>query len=187
MGTTVVAHRPKSWRSHVQSCVKPTASEAVFAARFRMASAFDGAEFPGLAARTAGSYSAVLRCFLAYSAWEAFRGATGVSARMSSAELSERARALPGFLPYLETNTDIGVAKGVRKVADGRSDNVRYVLAALRHLHAHGAWTPGGAGLTSRRSIAFMNDLAEGALVAVDDAFTTWSLHRTGEKKARSV
>jgi hypothetical protein len=183
----MAARNPSAWGVHITLTGKPSPLAAVFGARFRMASAFNGANFPGVAVRTADSYSAVLRCVLAYSTWESLRAATEVSARVDSADLAERSRGTRGFLDYLIGKTDVGVRKGVQRVAEGESDNVRYILAAVRHLHAHGAWTPSSAGFTTKRSIALLNDLAAESLEAVDAAFTTWvqTLAHTMKGKTR--
>jgi hypothetical protein len=180
----VRARSPRAWGQYLEGVSAPSAETARFRARFRMATGFRHAEFVGLSDRTGSAYSAVLRCVLAYSTWEALRDATSIHARIDSPDLAARLRGSRGLLPYLIDATDPPVSKAVTKVADSGSDNVRHVLAALRHLHAHGAWTPTASGLTSKRAVRLLEDLTLESLDAVDRAFSEWVGSDHGRSRA---
>lgn len=152
-----------------------------FAARYRLARAFNGIKADGYADETVASYGSVIRAFLAYSALEQFHKAVKpvpsnqhLSKRWGelATEPAENLRDADTVLQFL-TN-----AVSNQKLRDkliafkaGEHDNSLVVATALRHAVAHGYMSVHPEGTSARASKVFCEQLTRMMLSIADRAF----------------
>ncbi len=172
---------PTAWRRYIQALkgASPHPGLARFAARFNLATAFDGVNLEGVAQPTVAAYSAAIRVSLSYSAVEALDSALGRRTGrdlLPSSELAGeyRSRSCDHLRRQLEELTQSGALRV--KLMDLASDpelaDVMPVASALRHLVFHGDFTAHGAGAAqSRGARAFMEALADALLAHADESF----------------
>lgn len=175
-----MAH-PSAWRRYMQARKggSPDPGLARFAARFRLAKAFDGVTLEGFAEQTEQAYSESIRVALSYSAVEALDSALGRPPgrdQLSDAKLAGayRSRGCEALRSQLEDLTQSrGLQERLAKLAaDPKVDNVMPVAAALRHLVFHGDFTTqGGRTAQSKAARDFMGALANALLDHADDNF----------------
>ena len=173
---------PRDWRRYVYATSmggKPAPEFARFAARYKLASSFEGVRLSGMAPRTAGSYACALGVALAYSALEALRKATGQRGTrqvMEDAVLARRYRSLglTKLRHVLESTTEHPpLRERLQELAmDPAADDLMPVASALRHAVFHGDFTTYGAGaVQSKATGAFLDDLKEALLSTADAEF----------------
>lgn len=131
-----------------------------FAARYRAARSFSRVEFDNLTATTARGYSELCNLLLAYSAFEYYLKAVGLTLGNSDTliSVSERAktlaqiRSLQGDIAYFQFVYPL-CGKGLKYQLNlyfaSRVCNPYCLVAAARHAFVHGALTPNPASLES--------------------------------------
>lgn len=174
---------PSSWNAicRLERRLKRTCADDAFkqlnraAARYRVASIFEGLKLrrPASSGITAG-YSSGIRLLLSYSAYESARRsvkALGVSnlARTqttfhssAASPLRERMKPDVRIRQLLQSQVESPrLRQEVTRFMLGDDEELFAVATALRHLIAHGNWTPfGGGGQTARarRALAQLSD-----------------------------
>lgn len=173
---------PRDWRRYMHATSSdggPTPEFARFAARYKLASSFEGMTVRGMAPRTAASYGCALGVALAYSALEALRKATGQRATrqvMEDALLAPRYRSvgLTKLRHLLESTTEHPPLRArLEEVAiDPSADDLMPVASALRHAVFHGDFTAYGAGAVQAKTTrTFLDDLKAVLLLTADEEF----------------
>lgn len=152
-----------------------------FAARYRLARAFNGIDATGYAKDTLASYGAVMRTFLAYSALEQFHKA--VNPTVGKQHLTQRwAGMATGPAENLRDADEIiqfliktvGHDKLRAKLIafkSGETDNCLIVATALRHAVAHGFMSVHPDGTSPKMSKTFCEQLTRMLLSIADLSF----------------
>lgn len=152
-----------------------------FAARYRLARAFNGIDADGYADDTIDAYGAVLKVFLAYSALEQFHKA--VKPVRPKQHLSERwadwatspavslreSEAIIQFL--IKTVSSERLRDKLIAFQRGKHDNVLIVATALRNSVAHGFMSVHPEGTSARVSKVFCQQMSRMLLSISDRAF----------------
>ena len=152
-----------------------------FAARYRLARAFNGIDADGYAEDTTDAYGAVLKVFLAYSALEQFHKA--VKPTKPRQHLSERwaecavspavslreSEAIIQFL--IKTVSHNKLRDQLIAFQQGKHDNVLIVATALRHAVAHGFMSVHPEGTSARVSKIFCQQLSRMLLSISNQSF----------------
>lgn len=152
-----------------------------FAARYRLASAFNGIDADGYADDTVDAYGAVIKVFLAYSALEQFHKA--VKPTTPNQQLSERwvdwatspaisLRESDAIIQFLiKTVSNETLRRKLIAFQRGEHDNVLVVATALRHAVAHGFMSVHPEGTSARVSKVFCQQISQMLLTISDQAF----------------
>lgn len=152
-----------------------------FAARYRLARAFNGIDADGYADDTVDAYGAVLKVFLAYSALEQFHKA--VEPANPRQHLSERwaswatspavsLRESDAIIQFLiKTVSNERLKEKLIAFQRGKHDNVLIVATALRHAVAHGFMSVHPEGTSARVSKVFCQQMSRLLLSISDRAF----------------
>ena len=133
-----------------------------FRSRYRMAKSFQGMTLETYQPETVEGYSALMKTFLSYSAFEAYLGCVGIelkdtlplAAPYDPAGCEAAVRAiqmhdsfLKGVLKHLDSKTFIAQYEFF---LNSKPSNVIYLPGGIRHIFAHGILTPNtGAGWTA--------------------------------------
>ena len=157
---------------------------ARYAARYRAASGYCDIRFAGLSNDVGRGYSAAFGVVLAYSALEACWNALG-PAKPKAHETSIIAPALAsrlrralrsGFRLWQALNAPL--SKRVSQFMDGddgrdwpESQDVLTVARAVRHLFAHGVFTPSGGGALTVSAARALQDLSDVVLQLSETTF----------------
>lgn len=151
---------PDGWREYCAHCkergVLPDRAWAIFASRFRIAGNFGGSTWFGMAENTTRGYDAAFRLLLSYGAIEAACAAKGrklSTIRLEGEYLSKcRRQVRISFRSYSaeEFNlraslTSTHLKRKLSEFFSGHSDDLMPFASAIRHLFAHGIWTPKGS------------------------------------------
>ena len=151
-----------------------------FAARYRLARAFNGIDADGYADDTVDAYGALLKVFLAYSALEQFHKA--VPARPKQ-HLSERwadwatspaasLRESDAIIQFLiKTVRNERLRDKLIAFQHGKHSNVLIVATALRHAVAHGFMSVHPEGTSPKVSKIFCQQMSRMLLSISDRAF----------------
>lgn len=152
-----------------------------FAARYRLAQAFNGIDANGYAKDTVDAYGAVLKVFLAYSALEQFHKA--VKPAKPKQHLSERwadwavspaisLRESDAIIQFLiKTVSHSKLKDKLIAFQQGKHDNVLIVATALRHTVAHGFMSVHPEGTSAKVSKIFCQQLSRMLLSISNRAF----------------
>ncbi len=152
-----------------------------FAARYRLARAFNSIDADGYADDTTEAYGAVLKVFLAYSALEQFHKA--VKPAKPRQHLSERwadwatspadgLRGSDAIIQFLiKTVSHESLKNKLIAFQQGKHDNVLIVATALRHAVAHGFMSVHPEGTSARVSKIFCQQLSRMLLSISDRSF----------------
>jgi len=179
---------PDRWKEYVASLKKegkePAQEWAIFAARYRVAGNYCSASFFSLSEKTAKGYSEAIRLLLAYSAFEAACNASGRKPNEcpvpSEEGFPKEARILlqKAFNKTPEAEFPLRHALNPERLAgkidaflEGKEHNLQPIASALRHLFAHGIWTPHGADALSKTSCDALDVLSQSLLWAADRLF----------------
>ncbi len=137
-----------------------------FWSRYRLAKSFQGIALESYTAETTVGYSALFRVFVTYSAFEQFLDCCGLN-------LSGMAPLLPlykpgdceaairnvehhdSFLKAVLQHLDRASHRTQMQKLSGKSCNLLYVAAGIRHIFAHGKLTP-NSGVPVRHDVAFV-------------------------------
>ena len=122
-------------------------------------------------------YSAGMRLFLSYSAAEAMGEV--VESHVTSWELYDKSlepplRRIAAPLPARDDVLSKGVRQSVAAFLARDHDNVRVVATALRHLIAHGDFTPTGAGMMTKVGAHAIEQLGNHLLAESERRFAAW-------------
>ena len=166
---------------------------ARFVSRFQAASGYLGMAFAGLTPSVARGYSAAFGVVAAYSALEACWVAEGTTKSQAAREglinlpLAQRLRSTmfrAGF-PLSEL-LNAPLRERLQRFLRGDdeqhwpdSQDVLTVARAIRHLSAHGVFTPSGGGVVTAASARVLQDLADAVLQHAEEKFMS-VLHRHG-------
>lgn len=152
-----------------------------FAARYRLARAFNGIDADGYAKDTIDAYGALLKVFLAYSALEQFHKAVKptrpkqrIHDRWESLAVSPAAnlRESEAIIQFLiNTVSHDRLRNRLIDFQRGSHDNVLIVAMALRHAVAHGFMSVHPEGTSARVSKTFCQQLSRMLLSIADQAF----------------
>jgi hypothetical protein len=154
-----------------------------FAQRFRLAKSFQSITFAGYSAVTSRAYAALLRVFLAWSAFEILLRAMGLKQK-DTAPLFDRHGASSVLDNIRETDHDGKVAKFLLANANpthqdvlstfltGGSVNVGYFISGVRHVFAHGILTAHAGGASPEAMTDVCTSLSEFLLRVMDAEFS---------------
>lgn len=143
-----------------------------FQYRYRFACSFSSMTVDGTTALTAKGYTAFMKLFLAYSAYDEVRAAEMVLLKREKLKVHniENQTALAATLRKNEklkklltegiANDNDGLKKSLHRFFDGTSDDVMCVATAARNSFVHGDLTAGGAGLSINARVAAIEELA---------------------------
>lgn len=155
-----------------------------FAARYRAAHAFSGISLDGYSSAIEDGYSASIRLFMVYAAFDAAcrskkcepfsAGAwidefVGVEAVRSARGLDAGDRLMNAILPHLRK----ALVPRLTQYMSGNTSSVLPPFMAIRHLFVHGVLTPSFARTDPNAYAALCNHLSQTVLAALDDDFTT--------------
>lgn len=186
-------HYPKAWKAYINALKKgKTPSDfgfkgsdgqvVRFASRFRVAKAFQSMELDGYRQATVEGYSALLKVFLCWSAFEQFIDLLGVEQRNLAPLLQpyhpdeiikqiksiDRNRSFYDFL-YAQVN------QPHRRELDNyfRDDlkNVTYLASAIRHIFVHGLLTPHANQTRPQKVVKIGAVISEFLLHVMDEEF----------------
>lgn len=133
--------------------------------------------------RTEEGYRAGLMVVLAYSALEHFEDQAvhrrkGAVNHVTIFDQSLANRLRTGIKAHKlltsETIVDPRLRARLQRWEDGRDSDVLVVAKSLRHMFAHGAFTPYGLDITKAAARDAMTDLADAVRVTAQDRFITW-------------
>jgi hypothetical protein len=155
---------------------------AQFAARYRAAQSFQSVFFMQLSEKVSDGYSSGMHLLLSYSAFELCCKASGVkpdkhtvgifSGNEQKALKNIRRLYAPGSESYKLFNHELTnryLFEAVDNFIKGESDNIQPVCAAVRHLIAHGHWTPTGSSTLTVAARTALEDMARSLLFASDE------------------
>ena len=184
MGTFVPVTYPSAWTRYRKSVLPETVSPQIgtainrFAARYRFAASFRGLDVTGIAQRTVDGYAQGLRLTLAYSALEGAEKFAGKSTQILEVRAAAALRADEPLMVLVLEEEQLGrsLEKRLRGFHEDPSDqDIRPVVERIRHLVAHGAFTPHAAGLSdSVRRTRLFDLMSLGTLASADEAFSQW-------------
>jgi hypothetical protein len=176
---------PDRWKEYVSTLKRqdqtPAQAWAVMAARYRVAGNFYGANFFQLSENITKGYDRAIQLLLAYSAFEAACSAKGLKpedrpvesdsgfAKDARGKLIKAFGSLPDAdFPLKSCLSNAALAKKVEGFFLQEHTNLQPVAAAMRHLFAHGLWTPHGANALSKSACEAIDLLAQSVLREVD-------------------
>lgn len=153
-----------------------------FSYRYRLAKSFQCTKAPEVG-RTLAGYDAILKLFLAYTAYEqVLKPAVRLNVfailpadinKIADEELAHRLRLNTKLMEFLLSySTDVTLKNKIREFNDGISDDVTRIAYAIRNVYAHGDLTSTAIGLSTRKQQDVLWDLADFLLSYSDDVFT---------------
>ncbi|MGC1310301.1 MAG: hypothetical protein WA885_23985 [Phormidesmis sp.] len=152
-----------------------------FAARYRLARAFNGIEATGYAKDTLAGYGSVMRAFLAYSALEQFHkavrptvGRPHLMQRWADMAIApaENLRDADDVIRFLiKTVSHEKLKNKLIAFHKGETDNSLIVATALRHTVAHGFMSVHPDGTSPKISKTFCEQLTRMLLSIADRSF----------------
>jgi hypothetical protein len=159
-----------------------------FSYRYRLAKSFKGIDAPEVG-KTLSGYSAILKLFLVYTAYEEIAKAgfllkvSGVSKlsvhSYQCKEIADRIRSSKKLHTYLLSYDGYsdGLETFVDLVLQGRTNDIICIAYALRNIFAHGDLTPSVIGVTTKAQRKLLEDLANELLNYCDKLFTDCLLY----------
>jgi hypothetical protein len=146
-------------------------------ARHKVATNFQGLRIYKGSTELVRGYSAGMRLFLSYSAAEAMGEA--VEKHVAAWDIRDDLIASPlrriaKPLPERHVVLSKKVRQHVAAFVAHEHDNVRVVATALRHLVAHGEFTPTGASVMTKVGVAAVSRLSDHLLSESERQFATW-------------
>jgi len=151
---------------------KVTHSLNRFQYRYRLACSFSSMTIDGTTPLTAKGYTAFMKLFLAYSAYDEVRAAEKIILKREKLKVHniENKSALAASLRKNEklkkllldgiANDNDGLKKSLHKFYDGSSEDIMCIATAARNSFVHGDLTAGGAGLSINARVAAIEELA---------------------------
>jgi len=151
---------------------KVTHSLNRFQYRYRLACSFSSMTIDGTTPLTAKGYTAFMKLFLAYSAYDEVRAAEKILLKREKLKVHniENQTALASSLRKNEklkkllldgiANDNDGLKKSLHKFYDGENEDIMCIATAARNSFVHGDLTAGGAGLSINARVAAIEELA---------------------------
>lgn len=166
-------------KSNERASVSSSTAKKLFRARARhnFAKQFRGLRVHGASESLARGYSAGMQLFLCYSAAEAMGSAIGNhvgSWELCDESLETSLRRIAALLPERRDVLSNGVRRSVEAFIRCDHRNLRVVATALRHLVAHGEFTPTGNGLLTKSAASTIRSLGICLLVESERQFSAW-------------
>jgi hypothetical protein len=177
---------PDNWIEYCADCKRKSqdidAKWAVFAARFRVAGNFGGGVWFGMNERTTRGYDAAIRLLLAYSALEAACSASRLKVhhvRLEGEYLSEcRRKVRLNFSPLADEEFALRRAlqsaylkNRLDDFFEKKSDDLMPFATAVRHLFAHGIWTPKGSNALTKQAVDAIDWISHGLRLTSQSLF----------------
>lgn len=165
-----------------------------FQYRYRLACSFNSMTIDGTTQLTAKGYTAFMKLFLAYSAYDEVRAAEMVLLKREKPKVHniENQTALAATLRKNEklkkllidgiANENDGLKKSLHRFYEDKSNDVMCIATAARNSFVHGDLTAGGAGLSINARVAAIEELATILRTYSDNLFSK-CLNRIEEKK----
>jgi hypothetical protein len=172
---------------------KVTHSLNRFQYRYRLACSFSSMTIDGTTTLTAKGYTAFMKLFLAYSAYDEVRAAEKILLKRDKLKVHniENQTALAASLRKNEklkkllldgiANDNDGLKKSLHKFYEGNSEDIMCIATAARNSFVHGDLTAGGAGLSINARVAAIEELAT-ILRSYSDKLFSKCLKRIEEK-----
>lgn len=143
----------------------------IFQYRYRLARSFSSMTIDGATARTVKGYTAFMKLFLAYSAYDEVRTAEMILLKLDKLKLHNiKNQSLASALRNNKKLKDLlidgieseknGLKKALIKFYEGESDDIICIATAARNSFVHGDLTAGGAGLTINSKFEAVHKLA---------------------------
>jgi hypothetical protein len=143
--------------------------------------AYRGSTFGGLSREVAAGYSEAIRLLLAYCAFESACSASGeragdcpivadsrVAPKMADLVRAEYGSVSEASFPLRGALHGKKLVKRLDEFFQGQHSDLQPIAAALRHLFAHGVWTPSGGRAMSKRARRTLALLSEACLFSAD-------------------
>lgn len=143
-----------------------------FQYRYRLGCSFSSMTVDGTTALTAKGYTAFMKLFLAYSAYDEVRSAEVVLLKREkpkvhyikkqtalAEKLRKNIKLKQLLIEGIEDEKD-GLKKFVQKFYDGVTDDIMCIATAARNSFVHGNLTAGGAGLNINARVEAIEELA---------------------------
>lgn len=165
-----------------------------FQYRYRFACSFSSMTIDGTTQLTAKGYTAFMKLFLAYSAYDEVRAAEMVLLKREKLKIHniENQSALATTLRKNEklkkllidglANENDWLKKCLHNFYDGKSEDIMCIATAARNSFVHGDLTAGGAGLSINARVAAIEQLAS-VLCEYSDNLFSRCLKRIGDKE----
>ena len=143
-----------------------------FQYRYRFACSFSSMTIDGTTPLTAKGYTAFMKLFLAYSAYDEVRAAEMVLLKREKLKVHniENQAALAATLRKNEklktllidglANENDWLKRSLESFYDGKSEDIMCIATAARNSFVHGDLTAGGAGLSINARVAAIEELA---------------------------
>jgi hypothetical protein len=155
-----------------------------FQYRYRLACSFSSMTIDGTTQLTAKGYTAFMKLFLAYSAYDEVRSAEKILLKREKLKVHniENQTALATTLRKNEklkkllldgiANDNDGLKKSLHKFYEGQSEDIMCIATAARNSFVHGDLTAGGAGLSINARVAAIEELANVLRIYSDKLFS---------------
>ena len=153
-------------------------------ARYKVARTFRGLRLDRGTDALVRGYSTGVRLFLCYSASEAFGSVFGkhvTSWEIHDVSLQTPLRRIALPLPERNDVFSKAVIRDVSAFVGHEHDNLRVVATALRHLVAHGDFTPTGTGMMTKSGANAISRLGDHLLAESERRFAAWFENLAGE------
>jgi hypothetical protein len=163
------------WTAIKKSCVlEPKIINSLnrFQYRYRLACSFSSMTVDGTTALTCKGYTAFMKLFLAYSAYDEVRAAEKIllkrkklkihnikNEQLLAASLRKNIK-LKNLLIASVEDEDDGLKESLNLFYEGTTDNVMCIATAARNIFVHGVLTAGGAGLSINARVTAIEELA---------------------------
>ena len=146
-------------------------------ARLKVAKRFDGVRMRRASQNLIRGYTAGMRLLLCYSAAESLGEAIGE--KVTTWEITDEPLLVPlrRLATPLPDRSDIlhkHVREQVATFISRKHDNIRVVATALRHLMAHGHFTPTGAGAMTKAGSDAIEKLSKHLVAETERRFAEW-------------
>ena len=148
-----------------------------FHARFKVAKTYGGLRIKGCSDELLRGYTEGLRLFLTYTAAERLGDAIKKPCAhwtIFDPALAKRLRRVATAVLANPEGLSAKVQEQVNRLAVGEHDNVVSLATALRHLFAHGHFTPTGQDSTTLATAAALRDLSELIQAETERRFVAW-------------
>lgn len=181
---------PDFWREYCAECKragsKPDRAWAIFASRFRIAGNFGGAVWFKMAQNTVRGYDAALRLLLSYAALEAACVASRErieNIKLEGEYLAECRREIrKSFSKFSADEFDLRgsltshrLKRKLDEFFSTQSDDLMPFAAAIRHLFAHGVWTPKGSEALTKSATEGLDWISHGLKLEAQKLFVQFA------------
>ena len=168
-----------------------------FASRYRIAQAFQRVEFMQLSEKVSLGYSAGMSLLLSYSAFEMACKAINSNPNQQTVSIFARdkikalkvirklyGKTTESYDLFKHSLTNDKLLKNIDDFIEVRHDNIQPLCAAVRHLIAHGHWTPTGSDVLSTSAREALENMARSLLFTSDNILVHYveSLKQSSQK-----